>query len=102
MAFVKVGEVGSVPEGEGILVEAEGKSIAIFRSDGIYYATENNCTHRGGPLCEGLLEGTNVICPWHGWEFDVATGDCLTNPKSRIDVYPLKVDGNDLLVDVGG
>ncbi len=101
MALVKVAEVGSIKNGEGISVEIEGKLIAIFNCDGRFYATDNGCPHRGGPLGEGLLEGTVVICPWHGWEYDVTSGECLTNPKVRIQAYPVKVEGSDVLVDAG-
>jgi nitrite reductase/ring-hydroxylating ferredoxin subunit len=100
MAFVKAAEVGSVTSGEGIVVELEGKTIALFHIDGKYYATQNRCVHRGGPLGEGVLEGTVVTCPWHGWEFDVSNGTCPGNPKARIETYPVKIEGKDLLVDV--
>jgi NAD(P)H-dependent nitrite reductase small subunit len=102
MAFAKVAEVGAIPSGQGIIVEVEGKQVAVFNCDGQYYATQNNCIHRGGPLAEGLLEGSIVTCPWHGWEYDISTGDCLTNPKAKIKSYPLKVEGNDILVDAAG
>ncbi|MDP3936996.1 MAG: Rieske (2Fe-2S) protein [Deltaproteobacteria bacterium] len=100
MAFVKAAEAAAIPSGEGIVVEVEGKKIALFNCDGNYFATDNTCVHRGGPLGEGLVEGTTVICPRHGWEFDVSSGACLTNRKARIGVYPTKVEGEDLLVDV--
>jgi nitrite reductase (NADH) small subunit len=102
MAFVRAAEVGSIPSGEGVVLELGGKAIALFHLDGRYYATANRCAHRGGPLGEGLLEGTVVTCPWHGWEFDVSTGICLGNPKVRIEVYPVKIAGNELLIDPGG
>ena len=102
MAFVKAADKTAVPSGEGIVVEVEGKKIALFQNDGEFYATDNTCVHRGGPLGEGLLEGTTVVCPWHGWEFDVSSGACLTNPKAKIKVYPTRVEGDDLLVDLGG
>ena len=102
MAFVKAAEAGAVPSGEGIVVEVDGKTIALFNCGGTYYATDNGCVHRGGPLGDGLLEGTTIICPWHGWEFDVASGACITHPKARISTYPIKHEGNGLLVDVSG
>lgn len=102
MAFEKAAETTSVSSGEGIVVEVGGKIIAIFNCEGKFYATDNGCVHRGGPLGEGLLEGTSVVCPWHGWEFDVASGACITNPKAKISTYPVRVEGNDLLVDLTG
>jgi len=102
MAFVKAADLSTIPDGEGVVVEIDGKKIALFRCEGTYYATSNDCVHRGGPLGEGLLEGTTVICPWHGWEFDVSSGACLTDPKAKITVYPTRVEGNELLVDPSG
>jgi NAD(P)H-dependent nitrite reductase small subunit len=102
MGFVKAADLGSIPSGEGIVLEIEGKRIALFHCDGTYYATDNTCAHRGGPLGEGLVEGTKVVCPWHGWEFDVSSGTCLNNPKAKIATYPTRVEGESVLVDVGG
>jgi nitrite reductase (NADH) small subunit len=101
MAFVKAADLADIPDGEGAVVEIDGKKIALFRCEGTYYATDNTCAHRGGPLGEGLLEGTTVICPWHGWEFDVSSGACLNNPKARIKIYPTRIEGSALLVDPG-
>lgn len=100
MAFEKAAEVGTIPDGEGRVVEVGGKTLALFNCGGTYYATANGCVHRGGPLGDGLLEGTTIICPWHGWEFDVASGACITNPKARVSTYPVRREGDDLFVDV--
>ena len=102
MAFEKAAEAGKIPDGEGMVVEIAGKTLALFNCGGTNYATDNGCVHLGGPLGDGLLEGTTVSCPWHGWEFDVASGACITNPKTRVSTYPVKREGNDLLVDVSG
>ena len=102
MGFEKAAEVGSIPSGQGLVVEAGGKQIALFNCEGKFYGTQSACPHRGGPLAEGLLEGTALTCPWHGWEFDVTSGECHTNPKARISTFPVKVEGNDVLVDTGG
>lgn len=102
MAFEKAAETTAIPSGEGIVVEIEGKTIALFNCEGKFYATDNSCVHRGGPLGEGPLEGTTVVCPWHGWEFDVVSGACITNPKAKILTYPVRVEGDDLLVDLTG
>ena len=101
MGFEKVAEAGAIPSGQGLVVEAGGKQIAVFNCEGKFYGTHNVCPHRGGPLADGLLEGTVLTCPWHGWEFDVASGECRTNPKARIPTFRVKVDGNAILVDPG-
>ena len=61
--------------GQGLSVEVEDKKIALFNIDGSYYAIDDTCTHRGGPLSEGSVEGTVVTCPWHGARFDVTSGE---------------------------
>ena len=66
--------------GSGMAAEAGGHQIALFNVDGTVSAIEGTCTHRGGPLGEGSLEGTTVTCPWHGATFDVRTGNHLTAP----------------------
>src|SRR5690349_13020773 len=72
--FVKVARTGDIAPGEGKTVESGGKRIAIFNVDGTLYAIDDTCTHRGGPLSEGVVEGTKVTCPWHGAVFDVTSG----------------------------
>jgi nitrite reductase (NADH) small subunit len=101
MGFEKVAETESIPSGQGLVVEAGGKQIAVFNCEGRFYGTQNACPHRGGPLADGLLEGTVLSCPWHGYEFDVTSGECHTNPKTPIKTFAVKVEGNAVLVDTG-
>lgn len=98
--FVKVASTTDIPAGQGSCVEVEGKRIAIFNVDGTYYALDDVCPHQGGPLGEGELEGTTVTCPWHGWEYNVTTGENLDDPDTRQDQFTVKVDGDDILVEV--
>ena len=70
-AYVKVAKSSEIDPGTGRLVEAGGKRIAIFNVDGNFHAMDETCTHRGGPLSEGMLIGKEVTCPWHGAVFDV-------------------------------
>lgn len=74
MAEVKATQVSRVASGTGTVVHAEGKAIAIFNVGGTFYAIANACTHMGGPLGEGHVEGTTITCPWHGSQFDVNVG----------------------------
>jgi len=81
-------------------VDLEGEErICIVNFEGKYYALGNVCTHLGGPLDEGTLEGYEVECPWHGSKFDVRTGK-PTKPPARqaVPVYKVKVEDNNLLV----
>ena len=98
--FVKVATRGDVPEGSGKLVETAGKQLALFNAGGKFFAIDNACKHRGGPLAEGDLEGTEVICPWHGWTYDISTGQNLDDPSVKVGCYPVRVEGDDVLVEV--
>jgi len=98
--FTKVAIRSEVPVGTGKVVEAAGKQIALFNCDGTFYAVENSCHHRGGPLGEGSLSGTSVSCPWHGWEYDVTTGECQMDSSIKLSRFDLKVEGEDILVAV--
>ena len=71
---VNVAAVADVPDGEGRVVEAGEHTLAVFNVKGRFFAIDNRCVHRGGPLGEGPVDDHTVMCPWHGWRFDVTTG----------------------------
>ena len=100
--FVKVGNKSEFQDLEaGKLVDAGGQSIAIFDLGGNYYAIENTCPHRGGPLAEGELDGEEVICPWHGARFNIKTGAVLAPPASQgVKSFPVRVTGDDVEVEI--
>ncbi len=100
--FVKAIAKAELAAGQGAMVELQGKKIAIFNVDGAFYAMDDTCTHAGGPLSEGELDGTVVTCPWHGATFDVKTG-CVHGPPASDGVrsYEVKIEGEDVLVKVG-
>lgn len=99
-ARVKVADVGDIPAGELLVVEAAGRPIALANVDGTIHALSNACLHRGGPLGEGDLDGTTVVCPWHGWRWDVRTGANANNPAIAVACFPVTVDGGAVYVDV--
>jgi nitrite reductase/ring-hydroxylating ferredoxin subunit len=78
------------------------RQVAIYNIDGQFYATQADCTHRGGPLCEGALWGDIVTCPWHGSEFNVRTGAVVTPPAEEpLKTYSVSVvDGRIVLSDM--
>ncbi len=80
---------------EGELREAEtrGTSVCLARIGGALHALDNLCPHRQGPLAEGWIEGTAVVCPWHSWAFDVTTGATLPPEHAQIAVYPVRIAG---------
>ena len=98
--FIKVARRGEIAEGSGKVIEAAGRSLALFQADGQFYAIDNTCKHRGGPLGEGEVYGTRVICPWHGWEYDFATGCNVDDPTMKVKCYAVKLEGDDILVEV--
>ena len=98
--FVKVAILSELAPGTCKPVEAGGKVVALFNVDGNIYALDNTCLHRGGPLGEGSLNGDVVTCPWHGWEYNVRTGEKLNVPAVKVATYPVQVEGNDIKVAV--
>jgi 3-phenylpropionate/trans-cinnamate dioxygenase ferredoxin component len=98
--FVKVLSTSDLAEGQGKVVQAGAKAIAVFNVAGTVYALDNTCLHRGGPLGEGMLEGSVVTCPWHMWEYDVRTGEKVGAPSIKVATYPVQVEGSDIKVAV--
>ena len=98
--YVRVASVSEVPAGTGRVVEANGRALALFNVDGRFYAMDNTCLHRGGPVGDGDLEGTIVTCPWHGFQYDVTTGRNVLDPDVGLEPFAVRVDGDDVLVAV--
>lgn len=97
--FVNVARVGDIAEGGVKVVYVEDVPVAVFRIDGTYHAVEDLCTHDGGPLAEGILEGCVIECPRHGARFDVRTGAVLAMPATApIPTYEVRVEGDDIQV----
>ena len=99
-SFTKVAIVADVPEGTGKVIEVGGKTLALFNADGKFYAIDNTCKHRGGPLGEGELVGLEVTCPWHGWSYNITTGENLDDATVKVGCYPVRLEGTDVLVEV--
>ncbi len=99
--FMKVATTDELEDQQAKLVEVEGQKIALFRVEEAFYALSDTCTHRGGPLSEGTVEGTEVTCPWHGARFDIKSGAVLGPPAGReVRSYPVRVTGADLEIEV--
>lgn len=86
--------------GRATEVTISGVAVAVFNVGGTFHAIENKCPHRGGPLSEGFVEGTEVSCPWHNWTFDLASGSCINAPGLSVRHFPVHVEDGDVLVDV--
>ena len=98
--YVKAAKVADVPVGGSLLVQPTGKKIVLFNLDGSFYALDNSCPHNDGPICCGTVEGDTVICPNHGWKFDIRTGKAKTVSGYRIKSYALKLEGDEIFVEV--
>jgi nitrite reductase/ring-hydroxylating ferredoxin subunit len=97
--FVKIAESKDIEPSSMKAVDVAGEKVCIINIEGNYYAIGNVCTHMGGPLNEGTLEGFEVECPWHGSKFDVRSGQ-PTKPPARqpVSSYEVKVQDNNILV----
>ena len=116
-----VASTDEIAEGERMLVELEGREIGIFNVDGTYHAYLNWCVHQSGPCCEGSLTGTTeaeydadagevdlswvkedkiLNCPWHGWEYEIETGDCLSKREHTLPSYPVTVEDGEITVEL--
>lgn len=99
--FVKVASAGDLAPGQGKMVEVNGKKIALFNLEGSFYAIADTCTHRGGPLSEGEIEGEQVTCPLHGAIYNIKSGEVLGPPAPKgVARYNVRVAGTDIEVEV--
>jgi len=94
-------EVSEVPTGTCKAFKIDGRGVALYNVDGVFYATQDFCRHKGGSLGKGELDGGVVICPLHGWRFDVVTGACLTQPHCRkLTLFPTVVEDGRVMVEI--
>ena len=99
VSYRNLGPVSRIPLGEGRVFAVDGRRIAVFRPrDGRLFAVEADCPHRGGPLADGLLGGSIVICPLHGLKFDLATGQPVGNDCRALATYPVELTQDDEIV----
>ena len=101
MALITVAKTGDIPVDAAKQVTVGGRKVALFNVAGSYYAIDDTCTHRGGPLSEGAVIGEEVECPWHGARFNLKTGAHLCPPAPKgIAAYPVQVLGDDVQIEV--
>ena len=122
MTEVSVGKASAFADPGRKVVEVNGVEIGVFQLGATFYAYENSCPHLDGPACQGLLlpctteafepetkkglgrvfskEQMNVVCPWHGMEFDIRTGEHPTDRRVRLKKVPVRVDGDEVIVTV--
>lgn len=121
MAEYEVAQAEEIGEGERAVVQLEGKPIGVFNVNGEYRAYLSWCAHQSGPCCEGTVSGTSkaafdpdtlevevewikeeeiLNCPWHGWEYDLATGECLSRDGVVLPSFPVRVDDGRIFVEL--
>jgi nitrite reductase/ring-hydroxylating ferredoxin subunit len=122
MAELNVGKESDLVEGTGRqVVTIDDRELGVFLVDGELYAYESRCPHQGGPVCRGTViprieavldaDGSvveeryvpataNLVCPWHGFEFDVKSGRCVADPRFRLRSYPVSVRDGDVYVEL--
>ena len=101
MAFVRAARKDEIPAGTVREFQIDGLTVAIASLGDKFYAINNTCLHRGGPLGQGLLHGVAVTCPWHGWQYDVTNGKVVQNPSVGVACYQTEVRGDEVFVNVG-
>jgi len=88
-----------ITEGSAKLVRGRGEEMAVFKSNGQLYGIQNICPHEGGQLCDGWIDGGEVVCPLHGYKFDLKTGACSTDPKLKVKVFKLVSQGDQFTLE---
>ena len=103
MSWIRITEAKNIPTHEGRAVRMGDAEIAIFNIDGRYLTIDNACPHKGGPLCDGIVSGTTVVCPLHGRRFDLETGMAVrASQPSCVTTFPTKVENGIVLVNFSG
>lgn len=98
--FQTVAKVGDIALGQGMSYTVNGRMVAVFNDQGQYFAIDDFCPHMGASLAGGYLEKGVVSCPWHAWRFCVTDGRWCDNPKLKIDAFTLRIEGNEIQVQV--
>ena len=99
--LVRAARLEDLPAGRPLRVDVDGNAVVVVRAGDAVYACGAVCSHQGGPLADGKLSGTRLACPWHGWMYDVRTGDCVFPGRgARVPSYPARVDAGDVWIEV--
>lgn len=97
---ILVARVSEIPQGMRKIVEAADLSIGIFNHNGSWYAVRNQCLHKGGPVAKGCLEGDVLVCPSHGFQYNLTTGTLLVDPSVRLEMYPVIIKGEEIYLRI--
>lgn len=100
MPYFPAAKIDEIPIGSAKSVEIGRFEIALYRLNGTVYATSNVCPHQGASLADGELQGKEIICPWHHWCFNVTDGVSPLNPKLKVKIYPVKIEGDQVSIQL--
>jgi nitrite reductase/ring-hydroxylating ferredoxin subunit len=100
LPFTPVAKTGSIPAGEGRTFEINGRLVAVFFDGTSYHAMDDLCPHMGASLGSGPLFDGVVTCPWHAWRFRACDGAWCDNEKLKVDVFPVRIEGDSICVSV--
>jgi nitrite reductase (NADH) small subunit len=98
--FVTVGRTSDFVLGAGKMVIVDGRHVALFRLEDGFFAMDNLCLHRAGPLCDGLIVGGVVHCPWHGWSYEIRSGGLVQDPKVGVSKHHTRIIGDEVQVQL--
>ena len=96
----RVGSLAKLQGGKPLSANVDGTRVAVFLVEGEPVATTGKCPHAGGPLFTGSLCGSTLTCPWHGWSFDLKSGECEEDPEILLPFYPVSIDGDEVFVEL--
>ena len=99
MPFIKVGSLSKLPPGSVMEVLIGDAAYAVCNHEGQLHALSGECPHAHGPVGQGYMSGPYVVCPWHEWGFDCRTGVNDYDPRAKLDRFPVKMEGDDILMD---
>lgn len=95
-----VADQAEIPTGQRKIVKIMGLSVGIFHHNSGWYAVRNQCLHAGGPVAEGPLRGETLVCPWHGYQYDLSSGQLLSDPSARLEMYPVELQDNKVFINL--
>jgi nitrite reductase/ring-hydroxylating ferredoxin subunit len=100
VGYVQLATLDELPPETALEVEHSGRVIALFRRESEVLALDGICPHQGGPLARGSVAAGILTCPWHGWQFQLDSGQCLVSRGIRQTTYAVRIEGNAILVDL--
>ena len=93
---MRIGRVDEIPDGERKIVHVGNMTVGIFHHKGKWYAVRNLCLHRGGPVATGMLDGDTITCPWHGFQYNITTGQLLVDPNAKLDTFEVVLENDEV------